>query len=104
MGCPSLLRLSGPQCKLGGTPLPEIDETEVKIMEADALSVLVTKYFPHELQIGSDAISQGKGKIDYRTRKVTYFGQHFSITPYTDFFSLYSLLLRAVTTLALMPS
>ena len=84
--------------------LPVIDETEVKIMEADALPVLVTKYFPHELLIGSDAISQGKRKIDYRTRKVTCFGQHFSITPYTDFISLYSLLLRAVATLALMPS
>ena len=71
--------------------LPVIDET---------VPVLVTKYFPHELLIGSDAISQGKRKIDYRTSV----GQHFSITPYTDFISLYSLLLRAVATLALMPS
>ena len=73
-------------CKLGGTPLPVIGETEVKLMDADALPVLVTKDFPHELLIGSDAISRGNGKIDYGTRKVTSFGQNFSITPYTDFF------------------
>ena len=46
---------------------------------------LVTKDFPHELLIGSDAISRGNGKIEYGTRKVTSFGQNFSITPYTDF-------------------
>ena len=33
-----------------------IDETEVKLMDADALPILVTKDFPHELLIGSDAI------------------------------------------------
>ena len=60
-------------------------ETEVKLMDADTLPVLVTKYFPHELLIGSDAISRGNGKIDYGTRKVTSFGQNFCITPYTDF-------------------
>ena len=85
LGCMSLLWPSGLVCKLGGTPLPVIDETKVKLMDADALPILVTKDFPHELLIGSDAISRGSGKIDYGTRKVTSFGQNFSITPYTDF-------------------
>ena len=83
LGCLSLLWPSGLVCKLGGTPLPVIGETEVKLMDADALPVLVTKDFSHELLIGSDAISQGNGKIDYGTSKVTSFGQNFSITPYT---------------------
>ena len=62
-----------------------ISETEVKLMDADALPALVTKDFQHELLIESDAISRGNGEIDYGTRKVTSFGQNFSITPYTDF-------------------
>ena len=70
---------------LGGTPLPVIGETEVKLMDADALPALVTKDFPYELLIGSDAISRENGKIYYGTRKVTSFDQNFSITPYTDF-------------------
>ena len=85
LGCLSLLWSTGLVCKLGGTPLPVIGETEVKLMDADALPVLVTKDFPHELLIGSDAISRVNGKIDYGTRKVKSFGQNFSITPYTDF-------------------
>ena len=85
LGCLSLLWPSGLICKLFGTPPPVIGETVVKLMDADALPVLVTKDFPHELLIGSDAISRGNGKIDYGTRKVTSFGQNFSITPYTDF-------------------
>ena len=74
LGCLSLLWPSGLICKLFGTPPPVI-----------ALPVLVTKDFPHELLIGSDAISRGNGKIIYETRKVTSFAQNFSITPYTDF-------------------
>ena len=50
---------------LGGTPLPVISEKEVKLMDSDALLVLITKDFPHELLIGSDAISRGNGKINY---------------------------------------
>ena len=69
----------------GGTPLPVIGGTEVKLMDADALPVLITKDFPHELLIGSDAISRRNGKIDYGTREVTSIFQNFSITPYTDF-------------------
>ena len=84
LGCLSLLWPCSLVCKLGGTPLPVISETEVKLMDADALQVLVTKDFPHELLIGSDAISRGNGRIDYGTRKVTSFGQNFSITPCTD--------------------
>ena len=82
LGCLSLLWPSGLVCKLGGTPLPVIGGAEVKLIDADTLPVLVTKNFPHELLIGSDAISRWNGKIDYRTRKVTSFGQNFSITPY----------------------
>ena len=37
-------------------------ETEVKLMDADALTVLITKYFPHELLRGSDAISRGSSE------------------------------------------
>ena len=85
LGCLSLLWPFGLVCKLVGTPLPVIGETEVKLMDADALPVLVTKNFPHELLISSDTISRGNGKIDYRTRKVTSFDQNISITPYTDF-------------------
>ena len=44
LGCLSLLWPSSLVCKLGGTPLPVIGETEVKLMDADALSV---KDFPH---------------------------------------------------------
>ena len=44
--CLSLLRPSGLVCKFGGTPLPVICETEVKLMDADALPVLVTKDSP----------------------------------------------------------
>ena len=58
---------------------PVIGETEVKLMDADVLPVLVTREFLHELLIGSDAISRGNGKIDYGTRKVTSFGQNISI-------------------------
>ena len=71
--------------KLGRTPLAVIGETEVKLVDADAFPVLATKVFPHELLIGSGAISQGNVTIDYGTRKVTSFGQNFSITSYTDF-------------------
>ena len=85
LGCLSLLWPSGLVCKFGGTFLPVIGDTEVKLMVADALPILVTKDFPHELLIGSDAISRGNGEIDYGTRKVTSFGQNFSIAPYTDF-------------------
>ena len=85
LGCLSLLWPSGLVCKLGGAPLPVIGETEIKLMDADALPVLVTKDFPHALLIGSDAISRVNGKIYYGTRKVTSFDQNFSITPYTDF-------------------
>ena len=74
LGCLSLLWPSDLVCKLGGTPLSVIGETEVKLMDADALPVLVTKYFPHELLIDSDAISRVNGKIDYGTREVTLFG------------------------------
>ena len=90
---------SGLVCKFGGTPLPVIGETEVKLVDADALPVLVTKDFPHELLIGSDAISRGNGKIDYGTRKVTLFGQNiYRLHP------PYSPCLRAVATLASMTS
>ena len=65
LGCLSLLWPSRLVCKLGGTPLPVISGTEVKLMDADSLPVLVTKDFQHELLIGSDAISRGIGKIDY---------------------------------------
>ena len=85
LGCLSLLWPSGLVCKLDRTPLPVIGETEGKLMDADALPVLVTKDFQHELLIGSDAISWGNGEIDYGARKVTSFGQNFSITLYTDF-------------------
>ena len=84
LGCLSLLWPSGLVCKLVGTPLPVIGETEVRLMDASALPVLVTETSPHELRISSDAISRGDGKIDYRTRRVTSFDQNFSITPYTD--------------------
>ena len=63
------------------TPLPVIGETEVKLMDANALPVLVTKDFSLELLIGSDAVSRRNGKIDYGTKRVTSFGQNFSITP-----------------------
>ena len=76
LGCLSLFWPSGLVCKLGGTPLPVIGETEGKLMDADALPVLVTEDFPHELLIGSDDISRVNGKIDYGTRKVTSFGQN----------------------------
>ena len=36
LGCLTLLWPSGLVCKLGGTPLPVIGETEVKFMDADA--------------------------------------------------------------------
>ena len=85
LGCLSLLWPSGLVCKLDGTPLPVICETEVKLMDADVLPVLVTKDFPYELLIGSDAISRGNENIDYGTREVALFGQNFSFTPYTDF-------------------
>ena len=81
LGCLSLIWPSGLVCRLGGTPLPVIWETEVKLMDADALPVLVTKDLPHELVIGSDAINRGDGK----TRKVTSFVQNYTITPYRDF-------------------
>ena len=74
LGCESLLWPSDLVYKRCGTPLPVIGETEVKLMEADALPVLVIKDFPHESLIGSDAISRGNGKIDYGTRKVTPLG------------------------------
>ena len=48
LGCLTFLWSSGLVCKLGGTPLPVISGTEVKLMDADALPVLVTKDFPHE--------------------------------------------------------
>ena len=83
--CLSLLWPSSLVCKLVETPLTVIGETEVKLMDADALPVLVTEDFPNELRIGSDDISRVNGKIDYGTRKVTSFGQNFSFTPYTDF-------------------
>ena len=54
LGCLSLLLPSGLVCKLGETLLPVIGDTEVKLMDSDALPVLVTKDFPHELLIGSD--------------------------------------------------
>ena len=104
LGRVSLLWPSGRVCKLGGTPLPVIGETEVKLMDADALPVLVTKYFPHELLIGSDAISRGNGKIDYGTRKVTSFGQNFSKYAIYRLHPPYSLCLRAVATLPSMTS
>ena len=72
---------------LGGTPLPKICEIEVKLMDADALLSTGHKRFPHELLIGSDGISRGNGKIDYRTWKVKSFGQNSRITPYADLIS-----------------
>ena len=78
LGCLSLLWPSDLVCRHGGTLLQVIRETEVKLMNADALLVLVTKDLPHELVIGSDAIGRGNGK----TRKVTSFVQNFTITPY----------------------
>ena len=77
----SLLWPSGLVCKLGGNPLPVIGETEVELMDADVLPVLVTKDFPHELLIGSDAIRRGNGKIDYGTKKVTLFGHIQTSSP-----------------------
>ena len=85
LGCLSILWPSSLVCKLGETPLLVISETEVKLMDADALPVLVTKDFPRELLIGSDTSSQGNGTIDDGTRKVTSFGQNFGFTPYTNF-------------------
>ena len=63
LGCLSLFWSSGLVCKLGGTPLPVIGETEVKLMDADALPVglLVTGDFPHELLIGSDRMTSAEG-------------------------------------------
>ena len=49
LGCLSLFWPSSLVCKFGGTPLPVIGETEVKLMDADALPVLVTEDFPNEL-------------------------------------------------------
>ena len=81
LGCLLLLWPSGLVCKLGGAPLPVIGETEVKLMDADALPVLVIKELPHELLIDSHAISGGNGKIDYGTRKVTSFSHIQTSSP-----------------------
>ena len=56
LGFLSLHWPSGLVCELGGTPLPVIGETKVKLMDADALPVLVTKDFPHELLLYTDFI------------------------------------------------
>ena len=44
-------------------PLPVIGETEAKLMDADALPVLVTKDFPYELLIGSMPSAEGMGRL-----------------------------------------
>ena len=84
LGRPSLLRPTGTVCGLGGTPLPVIGETELQLTDIGTIKVLVAKDFPHELLLGSDAISQGQGTIDYAKREMTWFGKSFQITPYTD--------------------
>ena len=84
LGRPSLLRLTGTVCGLGGTQLPVIGETELHLTDTETIQVLVAKDFPNELLLGSDAISQGQGKIDYAKREMTWFGKSFQITPYTD--------------------
>ena len=84
LGRPSLLRPTGTVCGLSGTTLPVIGETEIKIENTGTISVLVTKDFPHEILLGSDALTQGQGKIDYAERRMTWFGRYFKIIPYTD--------------------
>ena len=74
---PSLLRPTGTVCGLGGTPLPVIGETELHLTNTETIKVLVAKDFPHELLLGSDAISQGQGKIDYARREMTWVGKSF---------------------------
>ena len=84
LGRPSLLRPTCTVCGLGGTPLPVIGETELQLTDIGTIKVLVAKDFPHEILLGSDAISQGQGTIDYAKREMTWFGKSFQITPYTD--------------------
>ena len=85
VGRPSLLRPTGTVCGLGGNPPPVIDETELHLTDTGTIKILVAKDFPHELLLGSDAIFQGQGKIDYARREMTWFVKSFQITPYTDF-------------------
>ena len=63
LGCLSLLWPSGLVCKRCGTPQPVIGETEVKLMDADALPVLVTKDFPHDLLISVMPSAEGMGRL-----------------------------------------
>ena len=71
LGRPSLLRPTGTVCGLGTTQ-PVIGETEIKIENTGTISVLVTKDFPPEILLGSDALTQGKGKIEYAERRMTW--------------------------------
>ena len=84
LGRPSLLRPTGTVCGLSGTTLPVIGETEIRIENTGTFSVLVTKDFPHEILLGSDALTQGQGKIGYAERRMTWFRRDFKIIPYTD--------------------
>ena len=84
LGGHSLLRPTGTVCGLGGNPLPVIGETELHLTDTGTRKVLVMRYFPHELLLGSDAISQGQGKFDYARKKMTWFGKSFQITLYSD--------------------
>ena len=70
-------------CKLGETPLSVICETEVKLIDVDALPVLVTKYFHmsccrqwcHQPREWEDRLLTNKSEIVW---------SKLSTTPYTE--------------------
>ena len=75
---PTLLSPTGVVCALGGQPLDVIGEMEVRVSGAGPITVLVTRSFPHELLLSSDAIDRGNGILDYKNDIFHWYGQELS--------------------------
>lgn len=81
---PALLAPSGTICALGGHPLDIVGETEIRVSDAGPITVMVTRFLPHEMLLGSDAIERGKGILDYEHETMTWYGKTYPLVRYCD--------------------
>ena len=81
---PSLVQPSLTVCALGGVPLKTVGQTEVRVEGAGPLDVIIVADLPHELILGSDALNSGHAILDYPKNHLRWYGNSFTLLPYTD--------------------
>lgn len=76
---PVLVKPSGLVCGLGVKVLNIVGETEIRVDSAGPIRVQVARGLAHRLILGCDAIIQGRGKLDYETQHLKWYGQDYTL-------------------------